>query len=71
MDINSDLHSQLIVKLFFDLDKKDGDRKIFCRCCENYFKDNKGFQPKIVNILLYLIKYIINRPLKPCKSRKK
>lgn len=52
MDIDADEHSQLIVKMFFDLDRKDTDDKIFCRCCERYFKDNKGFD---VSPLLYVI----------------
>ena len=43
MDTEFDQHTQLIVKLFFDLTKKDVDGKVFCRCCENHFKDNKGF----------------------------
>ena len=38
----TDKHSQLIVKLFFNLAKKDEEGKVFCRCCEGYFRDNKG-----------------------------
>ena len=34
--------AQLIVKLFNDFAKKDAEGKVFCRCCENFFKDNKG-----------------------------
>jgi len=30
--------------MFFDLSKKDAEEKVFCRCCERYFKDNKGFR---------------------------
>lgn len=52
MDANSDQHTQLIVRLFFDMAKKDADEKVFCRCCEHYFKDNKGF------VLLVFIFYI-------------
>ena len=44
MDVNTDQQSQLIVSLFFDLIKKDAEGKVFCRCCERYFKDNKGFR---------------------------
>ena len=44
MDVNPDQHSKLIVNMFFDLSKKDADEKVFCRCCESYFKDNKGFR---------------------------
>ena len=33
---------QLIVKLFFDLGKKDAEGKVFCRCCERYLKDNRS-----------------------------
>lgn len=43
MDVNTDQHAQLIVNMFFDLNKKDAEEKIFCRCCESYFADNKGF----------------------------
>ena len=44
MDVKPDQHSQLIVNMFFDLNKRDAEEKVFCRCCENYFKDNKGFR---------------------------
>ena len=52
MDVNPDQRSQLIVQMFFDLSKKDAEEKVFCRCCENYFKDNKGFRITRYTLLL-------------------
>jgi len=53
-----DQHAQLIVKLFFDLDNRNAEGKIFCRCCEHYFKDNKGFFMSLVIVLHLSVNYI-------------
>lgn len=60
MNVNSEQNSQLIVKLFFDLNKKDAEQKVFCRCCEHYLKDNKGLNQYHIYILyLICISYIL------------
>ena len=72
MDVNADQNSQLIVKMFFDLNKKDIDDKVFCRCCEQYFKDNKGIRHLTINNNLNwvycFICFMALKSSEPCKN---